>query len=199
MEAEFLHVRTKLVYFVIFDNRPICDTFFPITVEIVCAYNDGWITGKQKEEVICTGEILVADVISTSQNHTLRFKIPLKYTEIKAKTLAKTSATGNEVPSLPTLDVRLKNISSVKSLFAPPYGDYVEGVKINAETWSKQLMKLGLSRAKRIAAYLMIKGQELQGIFNFKYPLFSFVCFIVTLIPLLRLIPLDLHVYWHQF
>ena len=159
-------------------DRPICDIFFPISIEIVCSYNDGWITGKQKEEVICTGELLVADIISVSQNYTLKLKVPLKYTENKAKVVAKNSNV-NEIPLSPVLEIRLKNLSSVKSLFAPPYGDYIEGVKINAETWSKQLMKLGLSRAKRIFAYLNLKSLELKSIFNFKYPLFSFVCFLV--------------------
>jgi len=162
---------------------PIFDPYFPIQLEIVSAYNDGWLKENQKEEVICTGEILVADIISLKANNVLTTTIPMKYTEIKAKALTKSSSTTNNENELvpPKLEVRIKNLSSVASYFAPVSDDYVEGVKIDDDTWSKQLIKLSIARGKRIYTYLSIQGEELQAIFNFKYPVFSYLCFMVII------------------
>jgi len=157
---------------------PIFDPYFPIQLEVVCAFNDGWLKENQKEEVICTGEILVADITSLRANNILTTTIPMKYTEIKAKALAKTSTTSDPELIAPKLEVRIKNLSSVASYFAPVSDDYVEGVKIDDDTWSKQLIKLSIARGKRIYTYLALQAEGLQAIFNFKYPVFSYLCLI---------------------
>ena len=159
--------------------RPIFDQYFPISIELVCAYNDGWIKDNQKEEVICTGEILVTDIMSLKQDNNLIGNLRLKYTEAKLKTLAKQFNASDLESMQSILEVRIKNLSSITSFFAPPCDDYIEGVKISDETVSKQLMKLSMSRAKRIITYLALQSAEFQGIFNFKYPFFSYICLLV--------------------
>jgi len=158
---------------------PIFDQYFPISLEVVAAYNDGWLKENQKEEVICTGELLVADIISLKANNVLTTTIPMKYTELKLKALTKGCAPNESDLPAPKLEVRIKNLSSMASYFAPVCDDYVEGVRIDDDTWSKQLIKLSIARGKRIFTYLSLQAEDLKTIFNFKYPVFSYLCLMI--------------------
>lgn len=104
----------------------------------------------------------------------------MKYTDAKLKAVAKQNNVSEKDLPQPKIEVRLKNLSSLKSYFAPPYADYIEGVKFDSDTFSKQLMKLSISRLKRIITYISIKLTELESIFHFKYPLFSYICLLVN-------------------
>ncbi len=147
---------------------------------MVCIYHEGWIKDSKKEEVICTGEILVADIMSLRNENAISVDVPLKYTEAKQKTMTKSLNVNDPQPVHPKLEVRIKNLSSITSLFAPSCSTYVEGVRIADDTLSKQILKLALNRARRMAVYLGLRMVEIQGIFNFKYPFFSYICILVA-------------------
>ena len=153
--------------------------FFPITLELVCVYNDGWITESQKEEVICTAEIPVQDLISIGSYEILEEIVTFKYTDIKkAKILKGHNVSENDLAP-PKIRLKFKNISSVKSYFAPPYGDYVEGVKMESDTFTKQYFKLSLARIRRIVSYMILVARDIRDIYHHKYPFFSYIIFLV--------------------
>lgn len=149
--------------------------------ELVCVTTSGWISDNQKEEVICSGKILVADIMSLKTDDILTVNLPLRYSDTGLKNASKSlSKNETEVPH-PKLELRIKNLSSIKSYFAPQYGDYIEGIKMTeSDPFSKQLLKLSIARLMRAATYLSIQAQDVEGIFNFKYPIFSYICFIVS-------------------
>lgn len=158
-------------------SSPLCDVFFPITIDLVCAYSDGWITESQREEVICSIDIPVQDLLSLPSQEPLHISLPFKYTELKKPKAAK----GNETEATPKLTLKINNMSSVKSYFAPAYGDYVEGVKMDSETFTKQLFKLSLARMRRIISWIILFIQDVRDIYHHKYPLFSYICLLVGL------------------
>ena len=182
METIFLHVFLSLTFsLIIHQNSPISDIFFPITLELVCSYNDGWITESLKEEVICTLEIPVQDLLSLPSNEILQVNLPFKYTDQRKTKVAKSLGINeNELPS-PNLRLKFNNLSSVKSYFAPPYGDYVEGVKMDSDTFTKQGLKLSLARIRRIISYIILFFRDIRNLFHFKYPFFSYICALVTI------------------
>jgi len=158
---------------------PLCDPFLPLKMELVCVYNEGWLKGTRKEEVVCTGEILVPDVVSIRSNHTLGVKLNFQYTESKKKHLSKSlNACESEIPQ-PCVKVKIKNLSDIKSLFAPSYGDYVEGVVMYPETYVKQHFKLSIRRVRRIIRCIGLFIKDVQTIFRFKFPFFSYCCFLL--------------------
>lgn len=158
-------------------TRPLCDPFFSVTLDIVAVFNDGWIKEHQKEEIICTGEISVPDILRLGKGEVLTLHLALKYTETRRKMVAKAlNLNEGDVPE-PTLKIKLKNLSSFKSLFAPSTRDYFEGIKLDKENYSKQYFKLGFRRIYRIVAQVKIFKNQISDIFNFKYPLFSTLCF----------------------
>lgn len=157
-------------------SSPICDVFFPITIELVCAYSDGWITESQREEVICSIEIPVQDLLSLPSQEPLHVNLPIKYTELKKPKAGK----GSEGELTPKLTLKINNMSSVKSYFAPAYGEYVEGVKMDSETFTKQFFKLSLARMRRIICWIILFIQDVKDIYRFKYPVFSYICLLVS-------------------
>jgi len=158
---------------------PLCDPFLPLNMELVCVYNEGWLKGTRKEEVVCQGEILVPDVVSIRSNHTIGVKLNFQYTEHKKKQLSKNlNICESEIPQ-PCVKVKIKNLSDIKSLFAPSYGDYVEGVIMYPETYVKQHFKLSVRRVRRIIRCIGLFIKDVQTIFRFKFPLFSYCCFLI--------------------
>jgi len=146
----------------------------------VCSYNDGWITESLKEEVICTLEIPVQDLLSLPSNEILQVNLPFKYTEQRKAKIMKTLGVSEETLNTPNIRLKFNNLSSVKSYFAPPYGDYVEGVKMDTDTFTKQGMKLGLARIRRIISYIILFFRDMRSLFHFKYPFFSYICALVN-------------------
>jgi len=165
---------------------PISDVFFPITLELVCSYNDGWMTQSLKEEVICTLEIPVQDLLSLPSNEILQVNLPFKYTDQRKAKVAKSLGINENDLSSPNLRLKFNNLSSVKSYFAPPYADYVEGVKMDTDTFTKQGLKLSLARIRRIISYIILFFRDIRNLFHFKYPFFSYVCslLLISLIAL---------------
>ena len=131
------------------------------------------------EEVICTGEIVVPDVLSLRSNSTLTTDLSLKYTDQKKKQILKSSNMNEQDLTDPIVRIKVKNLSGMKSYFAPAYGDYVEGVQMDTEKYSNQLLRLSLSRVKRVISYIKLVFKDLDDIYHFKYPKFSVLCFLV--------------------
>lgn len=169
-------------------NRPIYDTFFPIKVELVYRHNSGWIIENKSEEVICTGEILMADILSMDSEHILKDSLELTYTDPQRKNQQslykqKTDSKG------PELKFKIKNLSNVKSLLHAPNKDYLEGSKIETENVSIQLLRLGIARLRRIILYVGSVIRLIKDIFHCKYPFFSYICILVfTITPYFRLL-----------
>jgi hypothetical protein len=153
-----------------------------MNLELVCVYNSGWVNDKLSEEVVCTSEIVVPDVLSIKSNSTLIMDLPFKYTESKRKQIMKGFNVVSDQDMDPVVRIKIKNLSSVKTNFAPPYDDYVEGVKMDPETYSKQLLKLGLSRQRRILAFLKLCLRAAEELIYWKYPVFSLISLVVNII-----------------
>lgn len=179
METKLFYVVSNTVPLLSF-YRPITDVFFTISLELVCRYNDGWITGSAKEEIICSAEIPVQDVMSLPAKQILEYNIPFTYTDVRRAKLAKQLNVREQEIVQPTLRLKIANISSARSYFAPSYGDYVETVKMDGGTFSKQLLKLSVARLTRIAAYLVHVTWNLRNIYHFKYPFFSYLALMVN-------------------
>jgi hypothetical protein len=163
-----------------------------MSIEIVGVFNDGWITEHHKEEILCTGEIATPDIISLSKSTILTCIVNLRYTEARRKLIYKTPA-DNDIPE-PILRVKIKNLSSIKSFFAPETKDYREGIIYDTENYSKQYMKLGFKRIYRIINQWKILMSDLNDIYHFKYPVFSYFCLIVR-----NLISLTLVIHYYHF
>ena len=118
--------------------------------------------------------------MSQKLNAILTLDIPFKYTDQKKKQLIKSLNINEKDLSDPIVRIKAKNLSAMKSYFAPPYGDYVEGVKMETETYSKQFLKLSLSRVRRILTFIRYGLQDLNDTFHFKYPIFSCLAFVVN-------------------
>lgn len=131
------------------------------------------------EEVICTSEIVVPDVLSLRANSTLTMDMNFKYTEQKKKQILKASNSSEQDLTDPIVRIKVKNLSSMKSYIAPAYGDYVEGVRMDTEKYSNQLLRLSLSRVKRVFSYVKLVSKDLDDIYHFKYPKFSVLCFLL--------------------
>ena len=142
---------------------------------MICGFNDGWIKENHKEQVICSAEICVADIILLFHTHSLNVNLKMTYLDAKKK--------GNAIIN-PNLKLRIRNISSVKSYFSSPPPMYTEGLKMELETYSKNHLKVSFFRVRRILAYMWLINQKMKEIFHFKYPLFSFICFWVRQISL---------------
>lgn len=149
----------------------------------MCAYNNGWVKENLTEEVICTSEIVVSDVLSLRSNSILTMDLPFKYSDQKRKQILKSSNLNDNDLHDPIIHIKIKNLSTIKSYFAPQYSDYVEGVKMDSQKFVKQLFKLSLSRIKRVVAYIIVVIRDFNTIYYFKYPLFSSLCFIVSDYP----------------
>ena len=149
-------------------------------MELVCKYNNGWVKENITEEVIATSEIVVPDVLSLRSNSTLSMDMLFKYTENKKKQLLKTLNINEKDLTEPFVRIKVKNLSGLKSYFAPSYSDYVEGVKMDSEKYSNQLLRLSLSRVKRVISFVKMSIDDFNDIFRFKYPFFSLLCFMVS-------------------
>jgi len=147
-------------------------------MELVCVYHEGWLKETRKEEVICTGEILVTDIIPIKSDSVFSVVLNFKYTENKKKTTKAVSLNENEIVQ-PKVKVKIRNLSNIKSLFAPSYGNYVEGVQMDTETYVKQNFKLSIRRVRRIIRYIKLFLLDIQAIFHYKYPFFSLCCLLV--------------------
>lgn len=149
-------------------------------MELVCVYHEGWLKETRKEETICTGEILVSDVIAISSNGTFSVNLNFKYTEIKKKNLLKVMNISETELSQPKVKVKIKHLSNIKVLFGPSYGEYVEGVQMDPEAYVKQYFKLSVKRMRRIVRSVRLFKADIENIFHYKYPFFSYCCFIVS-------------------
>jgi hypothetical protein len=107
----------------------------------------------------------------------LTVHLPLKYSEARKKAIAKALNTNEGDISDPSLKIKVRNLSSFKSLFAPSMRDYFEGIKMDKENYSKQYFKLGFRRIYRIIAQVKLFNYQISDVFNFKYPMFSTICF----------------------
>jgi hypothetical protein len=164
---------------------PLCDPFFPIQLELVAVYNDGWITEHHKEEVICSSEILTPDIISLSKDSVLTLNLEMFFPEAKKKLMLKVlnipEDKEKELFKNPVMKIKVKNFSSLKSYFVPPTRGYVEGLPMDRENYNKQHMKIGFRRVYRLYSQFLVFRNHLSNIYNWKYPVFSFFCFLVTL------------------
>ncbi len=160
---------------------PLCDPFLPLKMELVCVYQEGWLKGTRKEEVVCTGEILVPDVISIRSNQSLGVRLNFEYSDSKKKQLSKSLNICESEITQPCVKVKIKNLSNIKSLFASSYGEFVEGVVMNPETYVKQHFKLSIRRIRRIVRCIGLFSKDVQTIFRFKYPFFSYCCLLVKI------------------
>lgn len=162
-----------------------CDHFFNIYFDIYCLYNDGWIKEHQKEELVCSGSLLVADLISVHDYSILKIKLPMEYSEAKKKSIEKLLASNKssgealQIPE-PFIKLKIKNLSSFKTFFSSPPENYIEGVKFDPEVYVKYNLRVALHRIKTLFAIIAIKMRELNGLFYFKYPLFSLIMMIVS-------------------
>ena len=171
-----LHVFSKLNQI-----SPLCDSFLPIKMELVGVHYEGWLKKEtRREEVICTGEILVSDILSIRSNGIFNVNINFQYVEAKKKQLLKALSTNEADLGQPLVRVRIRHLSNIKSLFAPVYGEYVEGIAMDPETYVKQHFKLSVRRTKRIIRYIRLFFADVQTIFNYKYPFFSYCCLFVS-------------------
>ncbi len=143
----------------------------------MCLHNSGWIVETKSEEVICTAEVLIADILSVNPERILSMNLPLTYLEPPKKQDAQ-NADAKEVAA-PELKVIIKNLSSIASFIHPPNTDYIEGVKFDSEKFSKQSLKLGISRLKRIFTACGLFINQIENIFRSKYQLFSYLCLLV--------------------
>lgn len=118
----------------------------------------------------------------------LKLKLPLKTPEIAKKPQADTPtmATNNKTKDgpPPELNIKIKNLSNYKSLFHPPTKEFIEGVRVDDEQFSRQLLKLGIRRVRRIITQTGFIFKEIDDIFHCKYPFFSFLCILVKKILL---------------
>jgi len=108
--------------------------------------------------------------------------LPFKYTEQKKAKLIKSLGISESELSPPKIRLKFNNLSSVKSYFAPPYGDYVEGVKMDTDTFDKQYFKLGLARIRRIISYIIVFIGKIRDVYHHKYPFFTYICALVRII-----------------
>ena len=159
-------------------KRPIYDPFFSVKFEIVCLHNSGWIVETKSEEVICTGEVLISDILSVDPERILSINLPLTYIEPPKKQEVQ-NGESKETPS-PELKIIVKNLSNIASFIYPPSRDYIEGVKFDSEKFSKQSLKLGISRLKRIWTACSFFIMDIENIFRSKYQLFSYLCILVN-------------------
>jgi len=158
---------------------PIYDPFFSIKLEIVCLHNSGWIVETKSEEVICTGEVLIADIMSVNPERILNINLPLSYVE-PAKKQETQNGDSKEPPPPAELKIIIKNLSNIARFIHPPSRDYIEGVKFDSEKFSKQTLKLGISRLKRIFTACGFFIQDIENIFRGKYQLFSLLCLLIV-------------------
>jgi len=121
----------------------------------------------------------VPDVLSLRSNSTLSMDMKFKYTENKKKQLLKSLSIPEKDLTEPIVHIKVKNLSGLKTYFAPSYSDCVEGVKMDSDKYSNQLLRLSLSRVKRIISFIKVTASDFNDIFRFKYPFFSFLCFMV--------------------
>jgi len=135
---------------------------------------------SKTEEVICTGEVLIADIITSSTEDILTLNLPLTYTEVAKKLREETSSQNQKESNSPELYIKIKNLSSVKTLFHPSNTDYIEGVRVDPDTFSKQQLKLGISRVKRIWTACGAFITDIEDVFHSKYPFFSYICILVS-------------------
>jgi Plant phosphoribosyltransferase C-terminal. len=134
---------------------------------------------------VASGEISVPDILRLGKGDVLTLHLPLKYTDTRKKAIAKAlNISEGDIPD-PTLKIKLKNLSSFKSLFAPSMRDYFEGIKLDKENYSTQHFKLGFRRIYRIIAQVKILRNSVSDVFNFKYPIFSTFCFLLLTIFIL--------------
>ncbi len=147
-------------------------------MELVCVYNEGWLKGTRREEVICTGEILITDVLSIKSDALFSINLNFKYTEYKKKT-SKLPLSHDHDMSCPRIKVKIRHLSTLTSLFAPSYDNYIEGVPMDTETYVKQYFKLSIRRTRRIITYINLFLKDLKTVLHYKYPFFSYCCLIV--------------------
>lgn len=160
---------------------PLFDPFFPINIELISITNEGWLSGTHKEEVICSTELLTPDIVSMPRNATLTYKLVMKFPPEKKKLFMKIMGITNEADfEDPIIRVKVKNLCSLKSFFVPLTKNYIEGLPIDHENYNKQYMKLGFKRVYRLLSYYKIFRKHITDIYNWKYPLFSFICVAVT-------------------
>ena len=142
-------------------------------------HNSGWIIENKSEEVICSGEILMADILSMDSEHILRHDLELTYTDPQKRNQQGLFNQKGSHPRNPELKVKIKNLSNMKSLLHAPNKDYLEGSKIETENVSLQILRLGIARLKRIILYVGSVIRLIKDIFHCKYPYFSYICILV--------------------
>lgn len=65
--------------------------------------------------------------------------------------------------------------------------NYIEGTKINYKNVDKKELKINFNRFKRIASMFNIAVYQAEAIFNFEYPRFSYLSWLVNFFLLLVL------------
>ena len=83
------------------------------------------------------------------------------------------------------LVISLKNLSSLKSMFAKENPNYFEGRYINENEVNENELKNGFGRVRRIIANINLQINDINDIFQFKFPRLSYICLIVKIIILL--------------
>ena len=128
----------------------------------------------------------MADILSMDSETILRLKLPLKTPELAKKPQPDTTPTNvtnkskdkDSIP--PELNIKIKNLSTYNSFFHPPTKEFIEGVRVDDEQFSRQLLKLGIRRTRRIITYIGFIFKEIDDIFHCKYPFFSYLSILVT-------------------
>lgn len=167
-------------------NSPLVDHYFNIYFDIYCLHNDGWIKEHQKEEIVCSGSLLVGDLLASHTRATLKIKLSLEYSEAKKKNLEKTSkGTGDQaaIPE-PYIKLKIKNLCSNKTYFSSSPENYIEGAKFDPEVYVKYNLRIALHRLKTLFAKIAIEMEKIDAVVKFKYPHFSIVVLCVSLFPL---------------
>lgn len=80
----------------------------------------------------------------------------------------------------PCLIINMRNLSHIKSWFAREHPNYVEGCFMDKKTVIKRELKMGFGRIKRIISNIRLIIRNLDDVFHFKYPRFSYFALILS-------------------
>jgi len=106
--------------------------------------------------------------------------------------------------------VRIRNLTSIDSWIAKSPVDYIEDYYIDKDNVNKNELKMAVDRLKKNMATNILNMMSINDIFQFKFPLFSLIWFLVSLflvitvkmediLSILVLIPVLVIIYQHPF
>lgn len=87
--------------------------------------------------------------------------------------------TGN-LKENPSISIKIQNLSHFSTCFAPQLENYIEGTRIDYENVDKKEFKINFNRFNRIVSLFNLAIAETDALFNFKYPRFSYMSWLVN-------------------